>query len=304
MTVAERTRAGRFAGRSLVGLAVVSAGGVVFALLALLVRVHFGPMFHLDQDVAVGLNHAVAGHPLVVKILDTITQLGARTQLIAFVLVAVVGLLIRRQPRLAVYLVVTGVGGSPRSRVEDARRPAPPDRARPGRARRRQQLPERARPRLVRGVRRAAAWCSCRRSAALAAGPIALAALLVVAVGFTRIVLGVHFVSDVLAGWLLGVAWLGMTAYAFRLWRREAGQPVPQLQEGLEPEARHELRPDRPRPTTRCSRGALVALLMVGLVLVSPRCSASACSSQDATAPTSLGDIRSRAGSPSTGRRR
>ncbi len=46
-------------------------------------------------------------------------------------------------------------------------------------------------------------------------------------IGLTRIALGVHFVSDVLGGWLLGAAWLGVTAYAFRLWRRERGRPVP-----------------------------------------------------------------------------
>ena len=66
-------------------------------------------------------------------------------------------------------------------------------------------------------------------------------------IGLTRIALGVHFVSDVLGGWLLGAAWLGVTAYAFRLWRRERGRPVPPLTEGLEPEAgaRHRPRPGR-----------------------------------------------------------
>ncbi|MEK8107329.1 phosphatase PAP2 family protein [Micromonospora sp. M12] len=47
--------------------------------------------------------------------------------------------------------------------------------------------------------------------------------MLVALVGLTRIALGVHFISDVLAAWLLGAAWLGVTAYAFRLWRRERG---------------------------------------------------------------------------------
>ncbi len=91
-------RAGRFAGRSLAGFAIVGAGGVVFAFLALLVRIHFGPMYTVDQGVAVRLNHAVAGHPLVVRILTMVTQLGARQLLIWLVAVAVLGLLIRRSP--------------------------------------------------------------------------------------------------------------------------------------------------------------------------------------------------------------
>jgi membrane-associated phospholipid phosphatase len=70
---------------------------------------------------------------------------------------------------------------------------------------------------------------------------IALIAVVVVAIGLTRIALGVHFLSDVLAGWLLGAAWLGVTAYAFRIWRREAGHPVPPLTDGLEPEAAADL---------------------------------------------------------------
>jgi membrane-associated phospholipid phosphatase len=47
----------------------------------------------------------------------------------------------------------------------------------------------------------------------------------------------------VLAGWCLGAAWLSVTAYAFRLWRREAGHPVPALEDGLEPEAARDMKP-------------------------------------------------------------
>lgn len=63
-----------------------------------------------------------------------------------------------------------------------------------------------------------------------------------VLIGFSRIALGVHFLSDVLAGWLLGIAWISTTAYAFRVWRREAGHSAEHvLHDGLEPEAAHDL---------------------------------------------------------------
>ena len=38
--------------------------------------------------------------------------------------------------------------------------------------------------------------------------------------------LGVHYVSDVVGAWALGVAWLGLTAYAFELMRQETHRPV------------------------------------------------------------------------------
>ncbi len=52
------------------------------------------------------------------------------------------------------------------------------------------------------------------------------AAVIVGAVALARVVLGVHFVSDVLAGITLGVGWVAVTTWAYVAWRRETGQPV------------------------------------------------------------------------------
>jgi hypothetical protein len=52
---------------------------------------------------------------------------------------------------------------------------------------------------------------------------VAATAVLVVAVGLTRLALGVHFVSDVLAGWVLGAAWLAGTVAVFRAWQHDGG---------------------------------------------------------------------------------
>jgi undecaprenyl-diphosphatase len=48
----------------------------------------------------------------------------------------------------------------------------------------------------------------------------AAAAVAVVGTGFCRIALGVHWTSDVIGGWILGVAVVAATSAAFTPWTR------------------------------------------------------------------------------------
>jgi membrane-associated phospholipid phosphatase len=55
---------------------------------------------------------------------------------------------------------------------------------------------------------------------------VAAATLWVGAVGLTRIYLGVHWFSDVVAGWLVGGAWLAVCVVMWSWWRARAGGPA------------------------------------------------------------------------------
>lgn len=65
--------------------------------------------------------------------------------------------------------------------------------------------------------------------------------MLVLAIAASRIALGVHFLSDVLGGLILGLAWLAASVAAFQVWRTERGRPAAPVIEGVEPEAAADL---------------------------------------------------------------
>lgn len=64
---------------------------------------------------------------------------------------------------------------------------------------------------------------------------------LVLLIATSRIALGVHFLSDVLGGLVLGLAWLAASVAAFRIWREERGRKPAPVLSGLEPEAKRDL---------------------------------------------------------------
>lgn len=71
---------------------------------------------------------------------------------------------------------------------------------------------------------------------------IVLYVALCVAIGVSRLALGVHYISDVLGGWVLGAAWLLLEVAVFEIWRDERGlRRSEPLEEGLEPEAADDL---------------------------------------------------------------
>ena len=242
--LASLRRLEHFTGRSLVGLLAVVGVGSGFGLLLMMVRFGWDPLYRVDHGVAEELNDVVSEHRPLVTVLHALTDLGGRPIMMWLVVIVVISLLIRGQRRLAAYLVVTGVGalmldpslkiliGRLRPVVDVPVASAPGNSFPSGHA-------------LGSTVAYGAMLLIFLPVVSRRLKPLAISAFagIVVLVGLTRVALGVHYVSDVLAGWLLGLTWLGVTAYAFRLWRREAGQAVPPITEGIEPEAADEIAP-------------------------------------------------------------
>jgi len=70
---------------------------------------------------------------------------------------------------------------------------------------------------------------------------VIVGAAVVLLTGYDRVALGVHYVSDVVAGWVVALACLAGTSAAFEIWRREQGRRPSTVGEGVEPEAADEM---------------------------------------------------------------
>lgn len=239
------TRTGRLDPDAKGGLRLTLAvvGGLLvavpFALLLLLVVDHWGPLQRLDLSLAQRLNGYAFPHPGYVTVLKVLTNGGSPAVFEALSVVVAV-LLVRKQPRLAGWLVVTVFGGGLLSTVVKV-----------AVGRRRPLLPHPVAHAASASFPSGHALGSIVAVGALllvglprvraAARPVLLAigVLVVLVIGFSRLGLGVHYLSDVVGGWVLGAGWLAATTAAFAAWRRDRGaveRPVTAGLQGTGPE--------------------------------------------------------------------
>jgi len=266
--------AGRFGRRSALGLLGLLVGAVPFLLLLLLVQQQWALLRAADDGLADGLNGPVAAHPDVVRALEALTQLGGALAAVYVLSLTAAFLWIRGRRRLTAYVVTTGMGlvvlvpltkvlvGRQRPQVDVPVTDVPVTDSFPS---------GHAMTSFVTWVVVALVVSPSVRSR-LRPWLLALAVLLSVAIGLTRLALGVHYLSDVLAGWALGAGWLAVTTVLFRAWRIEQGRVSPSVGQGLEQHGtplapvRDRLLPDGWRTLLRLAGTALaLAALTAGV---------------------------------------
>nr|WP_269812975.1 phosphatase PAP2 family protein [Ornithinimicrobium sediminis] len=232
------------------------------------------PLRDVDVGVVDSLNAAVSERPWAVTALQLVTDLGGAEAAWILLPVAVVWLLIRRLPRLAAYVAVTGLGAA----VLNTGVKALVDRARPVVDTPLLETPAAGFPSghamgstITYGVLLLVFLpvVPVRLRRSVTAGAV----VLVAAIGLTRIALGVHYPSDVFAGWLLGMLWLTVTAVAFRSWRQEEGlgeRPARErpAREGLAPEDRAALEPAPAHEAPLPAGWVAVAVLVTAGVMI------------------------------------
>ena len=262
--------------RGLAPLATVTIAAAVFAVLLILVRLQWAPLESVDHGAAARINNLVAGNSTLITVVKAVTWLGSDGVLWAVVGVAALVLAIRKRWRLTVYLLVTAAGALVLDPVLKS-------------------LVGRLRPVVAHPIAHGTGnsfpsghslgSIVCYGAVFLVFLPAArgrwrtafttVIVALVALIGISRILLGVHYVSDVIGGWAIGITWLGLTAFAFEATRQAAGLPVTRpVTEGLEPEARADVTPAQPEPASpgrrpaRIAAGLLIAwVLIVGIIV-------------------------------------
>jgi membrane-associated phospholipid phosphatase len=226
----------RFGARALASAAALALVAIPFALLLFLVQGRWDPLLDVDEAARDGLHTYALDHAWFVTLAKVISFVGSAWVGVPLFTLVAVWLVRRLLPRLALFVVVTVAGSSLLNALAKL-------------------LVDRARPVLPDPVAHASGLSfpsGHAQSAVVWAGvlllvfapmlegrrrvvAIAAAVCWVLAVGFARVALGVHFVSDVIAGYVLGAAWVIAMAAAFNAWRVERGHPPVDPDDGLEP---------------------------------------------------------------------
>jgi membrane-associated phospholipid phosphatase len=227
----------RFGARTVLAAVALTLVGIPFGLLLLLVKGEWRPLLNVDNGASSDLHRYAVSNRWFVAAMEALSTVGYTSSWLLISAVVVGWLAWRRLPRLAVFVMVTVlisllVNSVVKIAVNRAR-PVLPD---PVAHSEGLSFPSGHAQAAIVGYAVLLLVFLPVLSHAWRYAAIAGAAVMVVAIGFSRVALGVHYVSDILGGYVLGAAWVAAMTAAFNVWRVERGKPAARPAEGLEPE--------------------------------------------------------------------
>jgi membrane-associated phospholipid phosphatase len=215
---------------------------VPFGVLLALVRSHSSGLQSADQNVANDAHTLAIHHHGLVRFLQDVSNAFAPRTFWVLIGVLTVVLVVRRAARLALWAAITMAGAALLDNVIKT----VADRARPHLANPVASAPGKSFPSghalesfvgvaiilivvlpLMRPV-----WRSVT---------VAIAIILLALIGFARVTLGVHYLSDVLGGWIFAAGWIVATCAGFRVWRKKVSPQTRTKAAGLDVEASEHL---------------------------------------------------------------
>lgn len=204
--------------RAPVTVTIAAVVAVLFGIVTALVATRTAPVVHLDRRTADAVHRYALQHDGFVTAMKAVSS--ADTSPVWLMVFACLAgwLLYRRSARRAAFVLVTGIASSAVNAVVKG-------------------LVDRPRPTFAQPVATAAgsSFPSGHAQAAIVgcgvvlavvlplvergiqAWLVATATLITLTIGFSRVALGVHFLSDVVGGYLLGALWVLALGAAFRL---------------------------------------------------------------------------------------
>jgi len=186
---------------------------LAFALVLALVTSGWSPLRDLDTAVGDALNRYALDHDWVVRASSALSVIGSRLLYVPLFAALVLVLLWQGRRRSAAFIIVTAIG----SELLNTSVKTAVDRSRPMFLDPLTQAPGSSFPSghaqeaAVAAAMVLIVYLPALRGAARSA-MITVAAVAVVAIGLSRVVLGVHYLSDVVGGYLLGAAWTMVVA--------------------------------------------------------------------------------------------
>ena len=185
--------------------ALIGALVIAFVLVLVVVELRWGPVHRLDRRVAASLNRTELDHPSQADWWRWVSRVLHPDVLRVAAVIAAAALWLGRRRSAALLVVIATAGGAALESIIKAvvgrDRPvfADPVAHAPGAA-----FPSgHAMTSIVAVGLLVLLVPANRRAIAIPVGVVAVGL-----VGFSRVALGVHYVSDVAGGWLLGAAWL------------------------------------------------------------------------------------------------